>query len=199
MVEIAKGAGFCFGVKRATEALEAAIATGGHTRLFTLGKLIHNDVYNKQLEAAGVGVVSIEDIPGLAESATDDSPVRVFVRAHGIPREDEATLIRESEKNPAFGYVDCTCPFVKKIHKIAAENSKEENLFVLIGKATHPEVVGIMSYFDYDKVSFASSEELESAITSGFFEKYVHSWNALSLLRKGRAKRISLYDDLTCL
>ena len=172
MVEIAKGAGFCFGVKRATDALEAEIAKRSGERLFTLGKLIHNDVYNRQLKESGVGIVSVEDIPTLAESATESSPVCVFIRAHGIPREDEATLIRESKKNPAFRYVDCTCPFVKKIHRIAAEHSHKDNLFILMGKATHPEVVGILSYFDYEKVCFSSSAEVEKAISSGFFGKY---------------------------
>lgn len=131
MVEIAKGAGFCFGVKRATDALEAEIAKRSGERLFTLGKLIHNDVYNRQLKESGVGIVSVEDIPTLAESATESSPVCVFIRAHGIPREDEATLIRESKKNPAFRYVDCTCPFVKKIHRIAAEHSHKDNLSLI--------------------------------------------------------------------
>ena len=172
MVEIAKNAGFCFGVKRATDALEAAIAKNDGTRLYTLGKLIHNDIYNGQLEAAGVGVTSIEEIPALAEGSSADSPVKVFVRAHGIPREDEAALKYYRQKFPHFDFVDCTCPFVKKIHKIAAENSKEDNLFILIGKATHPEVVGIMSYFDFDKVTFSDTEELNAAISSGFFGKF---------------------------
>ncbi len=171
MVKIAKGAGFCFGVKRATDALEAAIKENKGERLYTLGTLIHNNIYNRELEAQGVRVVGISDIPSLAESADDGSPVRVFVRAHGIPREDEAVLARCAEKNKNFSYTDCTCPFVKKIHKIAAENSREENLFILIGKATHPEVVGIMSYFDYDKVTFETSDDLEAAVKNGFFEK----------------------------
>ena len=172
MIEIAKGAGFCFGVKRATDALENAIKKDDGTRLYTLGTLIHNNVYNRQLKELGVGIASISDVPSLAQSATADSPVRLFVRAHGIPREDEATLKEWSEKNPYFSYADCTCPFVKKIHKIAAENSKEDNFFILIGKATHPEVVGIMSYFDYDKVTFETSADLLAAVENGFFEKF---------------------------
>ncbi len=172
MIKIAKGAGFCFGVKRATDALESAIKENRGERLYTLGTLIHNNIYNSRLEAQGVRVVDISDIPSLAESADESSPVRVFVRAHGIPREDEAVLLACSRKNPRFNYVDCTCPFVKKIHKIAAENSKEENFFILIGKATHPEVVGIMSYFDYDKVTFENSAELAKAVENGFFEKF---------------------------
>ncbi len=173
MIEIAKASGFCFGVKRATDALEAAIAEERQgERLYTLGTLIHNNTYNAFLAEKGVRIASIEDIEKLSDSANETSPVRVFVRAHGIPREDEARLIEASEKNKYFSYVDCTCPFVKKIHNIAADNSRPENLFILIGKDTHPEVVGIMSYFDYDKLTFPTSAALEEAAKKGIFEKF---------------------------
>ena len=85
MIEIAKNAGFCFGVKRATDRLEEVISSQSGERIYTLGTLIHNDTYNRQLADAGVGVTSISQIPALAQSATADAPVRVFVRAHGIP------------------------------------------------------------------------------------------------------------------
>ena len=172
MIEIAKASGFCFGVKRATDALEAAIGRKDGERIYTLGTIIHNNVYNKELETRGVRMTSISEVRKLAESATEESPVRVFVRAHGIPKGDEELLVSCKKEHPYFDFEDCTCPFVKKIHKIAAENSKEENLFILIGKASHPEVVGIMSYFDYDKLTFESSDALERAIAAGEFEKY---------------------------
>ena len=171
-VKIAKDAGFCFGVKRATDRLEEAIAKKGGERLYTLGPLIHNDVYNGWLAEQGVGIASIGEIEALAKTATDDAPIRVFVRAHGIPRKDEELLLRLSKEYPAFSYEDCTCPFVKKIHKIAKENSAPENLFVLSGYASHPEVVGILSYFDYDALTFENAEALNHAIEEGVFEKF---------------------------
>ena len=121
-VKIAENAGFCFGVKRATDRLEEAIAKGDGERLFTLGNLIHNDTYNEWLYSRGVRVASIADVESLAASATEEAPVRVFVRAHGIPKEDEARLSSAAQANPHFQYEDCTCPFVKKIHRIADEN-----------------------------------------------------------------------------
>ena len=93
-VTVAKNAGFCFGVKRATDSLERAMrAEQGGVRIYTLGNVIHNDTYNGWLRENGVGVTSISEVPRLAESATESSPVKVFVRAHGIPAEDEATLV----------------------------------------------------------------------------------------------------------
>ena len=171
-ITVAKNAGFCFGVKRATDSLEEAIekkAMG--ERIFTLGALIHNDTYNAMLSSKGVRVISIEDVSALAESATADAPVRLFIRAHGIPRHNEELLASLSKKNPHFRYTDCTCPFVKKIHKIAEKHSNENNLLLLLGGKEHPEVVGILSYFDFEKYTFATADELEDALQNGLFVK----------------------------
>ena len=166
-VTVAKNAGFCFGVKRATDSLEAAMAAGeGRVRIYTLGNVIHNDTYNGWLRENGVRVTSIAEVPSLAESSAESSPVKVFVRAHGIPAEDEAVLVSLCERYPHFSFEDCTCPFVKKIHRIAKDNSKEDNFFLLLGSAEHPEVVGIMSYFGYGKRVVASAEELKSFLES---------------------------------
>ena len=169
MIEIAKNAGFCFGVKRATDRLEAAMEEGG-ARIYTLGTLIHNETYNRRLREAGVGVTSVEELPELLRKAKGE-PVLVFVRAHGIPKEDEEALKRLAREFPNFRYEDCTCPFVKKIHNIASEHSSPEKLFLLIGKETHPEVVGILSYFEYEKLTFENADALERAIREGLSEK----------------------------
>ena len=156
-VTIAKNAGFCFGVKRATDKLEDAInkrASG--ERIFTLGNIIHNDIYNRELASKGVRVIGIDEVEKLAATASEESPVTVFVRAHGIPKQDEELLAHLAAKNKFFRYEDCTCPFVKKIHKIASENSGEDKFFLLLGAEEHPEVVGIMSYAECEKAVFSN-------------------------------------------
>ena len=171
-ITVAKNAGFCFGVKRATDSLEAAIKSKSEgERIFTLGTLIHNDTYNAMLKDKGVRVTSIDEVAALAESASSDAPVTIFIRAHGIPKQDEALLSSLSEKNPCFRYFDCTCPFVKKIHNIAKQHSAEDNILLVIGGSEHPEVVGILSYFEHEKYVFADSGELERAIENGLFVK----------------------------
>lgn len=164
-ITVAKHAGFCFGVKRATDRLEEALANAraGET-VCTLGHLIHNEVYNESLLRRGVVTVSEGDLPALAEKADEAHPVTVLVRAHGIPRGTQAVLETCAE-NPHFRWIDCTCPYVKKIHTVAMENSLPENVFLLIGAARHPEVVGIMSYFNGEKYVFSSAEELEHALS----------------------------------
>ena len=171
-ITVAKNAGFCFGVKRATDSLEAAIERKSEgERIFTLGTLIHNDTYNAMLKDKGVRVTSIDKVAELAESASSDAPVTIFIRAHGIPKQDEALLSSLSEKNPYFRYFDCTCPFVKKIHNIAKQHSAEDNILLVLGGSEHPEVVGILSYFEHEKYVFADSGELERAIENGLFVK----------------------------
>ncbi len=166
-VVVASNAGFCFGVKRAVDRLTDALErkTEGE-RILTLGTLIHNDVFNRELASRGVEVTDMSGARELARTASESAPVKVFVRAHGIPCEDERELARLSADNRYFEYIDCTCPYVKKIHKIASENSAEENRFILLGSEKHPEVVGIMSYFDYEKHVVANADELLGLVNS---------------------------------
>ena len=54
-ITVASNAGFCFGVKRATDSLEAALQNAKRgERIFTLGHLIHNETYNDSLRRRGV-------------------------------------------------------------------------------------------------------------------------------------------------
>ena len=141
MITIAKNAGFCFGVERAVNTLEKALrGKEKNERIFTLGTLIHNGVFNAQLEERGVKITSVDKLEELAKSASESSPVTVFLRAHGVPKETEEILRSLSSKNPSFKYVDCTCPYVKAIHNIAKKHSSPDNVFLLFGKEEHPEV-----------------------------------------------------------
>lgn len=165
-ITIAKNAGFCFGVKRASDTLEKAIETSdGRTKLFTLGHLIHNATYNASLAGRGVGVIDENDIDRLAHKASATSPVKIFVRTHGVTLETSEKLERAANGNPYFTYEDLTCPFVKKIHNIACEYSTPENVFVIIGDKNHPEVKGILSYCKGESHVFASADEFQKALS----------------------------------
>jgi len=166
-VRVAENAGFCFGVRLAADKIEGALQAGGRTRLFTLGHLIHNDVYNRRLADRGVRAVTLEEMEQLVSEATSAMPQKLFIRAHGIPKETEERLAQLHCENPNFTYEDCTCPHVKKIHRIAAEHSGEDKIFVLFGDERHPEVVGIMSYFVGEKYVFDSPESFLETVENG--------------------------------
>ena len=167
-VTVAENAGFCFGVRLAADKVEAQLDSGEGTSLFTLGHLIHNNTYNNGLSARGVRAVTLSEREELAAEATAEHSQKLFVRAHGIPRETESRLEKLKARYPNFTYEDCTCPLVKKIHRIAEENSCDDNMFILFGDASHPEVIGIMSYFSGEKYVFDSPESFLKAV-----EKYL--------------------------
>ncbi len=170
---VAENAGFCFGVKRATDTLEKTVSESPeNVRIFTLGHIIHNTVYNNELLEKGVQVLSESEIERVAEGATEASPIKVFVRTHGVTLEISQRLSDCAEKNPYFTFVDCTCPFVKKIHKLADEHSKEDTVFVILGDKDHPEVRGIVSHARHEKLVFGSSDELNRYIEENGLDSF---------------------------
>lgn len=80
-IRVADNAGFCFGVRRATEATEAAAKGDG--AIYTLGRLIHNDGYTAMLRQAGVGEISSADIDDICRRASLGEKITVVIRAHG--------------------------------------------------------------------------------------------------------------------
>lgn len=164
-ITVAANAGFCFGVRRATDSLERALrsAAPGET-VATLGHLIHNESYNEALRRRGVLTVTEETLPALVGRADAAHPVTVLVRAHGCTRETEAALDRYAAENPHFRWLDCTCPYVKKIHRIANDNAGADRFLIIIGNERHPEVVGIRSWFSGETVVFPDADALRLAI-----------------------------------
>ena len=163
-ITVAENAGFCFGVKRATEAVESLLSSGEGGRVCILGHLIHNRLYNESLEKKGVLHVSAEDAEHLARENAAGEPITFVIRTHGVPREQEARLRALAEKFSCVRVLDMTCPFVKKIHRIADENTDENTVFFLLGTENHPEVQGILSYVRGEKYLFRTAEELENTL-----------------------------------
>ncbi len=163
-VIVAKNAGFCFGVRRAAEQLERSLQERRpEQRIVTLGHLIHNDIYNDRMAARGVETVEIEELAALVASATEAAPVLLIARAHGIPPQIKAALDGYAKDKPCFSWIDCTCPFVARIHRIVEENCTLEHQLWVFGKKNHPEVVGILGCFDGEKHVFDSAEDLQEA------------------------------------
>ena len=166
-VVLARNAGFCPGVRAAAERLARRMASPmPGERIFTLGHLIHNEDYNAELARRGVYAVAADALPSLAAEAHEGAPVTLFIRAHGITREVREQLEALHAKNPYFDFVDCTCTFVEKIHRIAREHDAQRDayVFLCIGSASHPEVEGFMSEFDGERAVFSNAAELEEAL-----------------------------------
>ena len=167
-VIVGKDSGFCFGVKRASDTVENLLSSAKEgERIFTLGKLIHNDTFNSRLAARGVVAVGEGEIEEIAKLSESGEKVTLVLRAHGVTAECEKKLVALSEKYPNFGYVDCTCPHVKKIHRIAEKNSGDDSMLILLGHKGHPETEGILSRFSGEKYIFSTADEISEAAEKG--------------------------------
>jgi 4-hydroxy-3-methylbut-2-en-1-yl diphosphate reductase len=133
-VKVAKTAGFCFGVQRAVDKVYERIDSC-QDRLFTLGPIIHNEEVVNDLEKKGVRVASEEELKTLPKGST------VVIRSHGVGKK-----VYDQLKECGLSYVDVTCPFVLKIHRIVEKESKAGSHIVIIGDPDHPEVVGICGW-----------------------------------------------------
>ena len=164
-VELAPHAGFCFGVQRAADMLEEALRCATpNTTVATLGPLIHNESYVQSLQARGVEAIDAEKALQMAQNATIQKPFVLIIRAHGIPKDTEQILQKIAALSQGFTLVDCTCPFVQKLQRVAEQCDPEREFFILLGDEKHPEVVGVMSRFPGEKYVFASEEEMEASL-----------------------------------
>jgi len=144
---LAEHAGFCFGVKRAVDFVYELLEQD--TKIYTYGPIIHNEEVVNELSLKGVTVIDSPD-----EIATLNEGTLV-IRAHGIPK--SVNDIINSNKN--IKCVDGTCPFVKRIHNIVAEESSKGNQIVIIGNANHPEVLGIKGWVNNDVYIVENKDE----------------------------------------
>ncbi|GFO89064.1 4-hydroxy-3-methylbut-2-enyl diphosphate reductase [Butyricicoccus faecihominis] len=190
-VTVAKTAGFCFGVRRAVDLAEQQAKKNG--KIYAYGEIIHNMHEIERLEKLGVYTAhALEDIPDGAG---------VLIRAHGVPR-NVYTLL-QAKKCEIF---DATCPFVRKIHKIADKESADGRLIVILGSAGHPEVVGIQGWCGESVVlegeeqarAFSERLEMEDKPISLVAQTTVNRsiWNISVGLIKKRCTNLKIFDTI---
>ncbi|MBO5252881.1 MAG: bifunctional 4-hydroxy-3-methylbut-2-enyl diphosphate reductase/30S ribosomal protein S1, partial [Clostridia bacterium] len=146
MIRVAETAGFCFGVNRAVETVYQLLDNG--ERVCTLGPIIHNPQLVESLEKRGVRIIEKP-----LEAQTGET---VLVRSHGVPPQ-----VLEELDRLGIRYVNATCPFVQKIHKIVREGSAEGKLVMIAGDKSHPEIEGVLGSCSGPYETFMSAAELE--------------------------------------
>lgn len=147
-VELAKSAGFCFGVQRAVDTVYKQIEENSAEKIYTYGPIIHNEEVIKDMEKKGVEVILSEEELKQIKSGI------VIIRSHGVPKRI-CDLLDEN----GVRYVDATCPFVKKIHRIVEEKSRDGYHIVIIGNREHPEVMGIEGWAQGPATIIQTEEE----------------------------------------
>ena len=130
-LELAKSAGFCYGVRRAVRMAEQAAEEGRSCVM--LGPIIHNNSVIEYLGSLGVGLIQR---PEEAEPGT-----AVIIRSHG-----EGRAAYEALAERGCPLIDATCPNVSRIHQIVSQAEESGRQVVIIGSPTHPEVAAIAGW-----------------------------------------------------
>ena len=150
-ITVASSAGFCFGVNRAVNMVSRLLEEG--KRVCTLGPIIHNPQTLAQL--ASRGVVVVESVTQAPAEAT------IVIRSHGV-----AHRVYDEIAARGLSFCDATCPFVAKIHAVAAKASAEGKTVLVAGNPDHPEVQGILGHCSGAYYVFRNAGEL-SALAAG--------------------------------
>ena len=188
---LAKTAGFCFGVNRAVKLTYELLEQG--RPVATLGPLIHNPQVVEDLESKGaITCDSVDDVPDGYE---------VVIRSHGVGQS-----VYDKISTRRLAYHDATCPFVTKIHKIAARAGAEGAMLLVAGDAKHPEVQGIVGHTTGKVEVFANLAELEKLLPELIQQKSifavaqttfnVQSWETCKEFLKNQCTNAKIFDTI---
>ena len=154
-VNLAKSAGFCFGVKRALKIALDTAKSGAKVEM--LGDIVHNEDVVREISNAGV-----KKIRRLVKGTNKT----LLIRAHGASEE-----IYKRASNLGYTIIDATCPMVKEIHKIARTSKQASYEIIIIGDRKHDEVRGIIGQLgdkalvidDISKIPLAKVKRIKKA------------------------------------
>lgn len=148
---LAKTAGFCFGVRRALDLVNEALASD-QKPIFSLGPIIHNPGVVEDLRNQGLEVV---------ENISDVQSGRVVIRSHGA-----GPQIYQQAHLKNLDIIDATCPFVKNVHQLAMMLHEQCYQIIIVGEREHAEVKGVLDSVNGDAVVLNKIEDLEGQVIS---------------------------------
>jgi len=180
--------GFCFGVKKSVELAKKAIETSNE-KVYMLGPIINNPQVLEYFLQKGVKVVdSLNKIP---EKST------VITRAHGI----SPSILNQSLKK-RLCIIDTTCPYVKKVQKIAVYLNKNGYYLVIFGDRIHPEIVSLLDVVNNNAIvvnSFSEIEKITKRKKIGFISqttKNIYNFQKLSSALLDKTEELRIFNTI---
>ncbi len=125
-------------------------------KLTIVGQLVHNPQVTDRLLANGVRIVERDQVDTITTKS-------VMITAHG-----SSDRTRKELEQRGFTVYDATCPLVIRLHKLARFLEREGYFPVIVGKADHVEVKGVVGnlrdsavvYHEKDLAQLAGKERL---------------------------------------
>ncbi len=145
---LANPRGFCAGVERAIDIVEAALEKFG-APIYVRHEVVHNRFVVDSLKARGA--VFVDELSAIPDGST------VIFSAHGVSQQ-----VREEAASRDFNLVmDATCPLVTKVHMEVVRQSKKGHECILIGHAGHAEVEGTLGQYKNPEGGIYLVEDLD--------------------------------------
>ncbi len=144
---LAKPRGFCAGVDRAIDVVNASLELF-EGPIYVRKEIVHNKHVIDSL--AKKGVVFVESAEEVPEGGL------VIFSAHGVSPEVRAKAAERKLK-----VVDATCPLVTKVHLEALRFARDGRFIILVGHEGHDEVIGTMGEVPGRIALVGSKEEAE--------------------------------------
>lgn len=147
-IYLANPRGFCAGVERAIDIVEAALEKFG-APIYVRHEVVHNRFVVDSLKARGA--IFVDELSSIPEGST------VIFSAHGVSQQ-----VREEAQSRGFTMVlDATCPLVTKVHMEVVRQSKKGHECILIGHAGHAEVEGTLGQYKNPEGAIYLVEDLD--------------------------------------
>ena len=127
------------GVRAAVEKASRTLSFSSGKAVYCLHELVHNEQVVADLKARGLRFVeSLDEVP---DGAT------VLFSAHGV-----ALAVRAEAQRRELAVVDATCPFVARAHRAVRDFAARGVPVVVVGRAEHAEVRGVLGACDGARV-----------------------------------------------
>ena len=138
-IVLADTIGYCWGVRRTLEIIQEAGDPADPVA--TIGDVIHNPQVVERLRGHGVDTAA-----SIAEAAARGF-TRVAITAHGAGPHMAAEAAQHG-----VTLLDCTCPLVTKVQRMANKLAKQGYTVVVYGDSYHPEVRSIMGWSGTNRI-----------------------------------------------
>lgn len=143
---LAEPRGFCAGVRRAISIVEEALQKYG-SPIYVRHEIVHNRHVIEDLKAKGA--IFVEEISDIPQGAT------AIFSAHGVSQ----SVIKEAQEK-GLNTIDATCPLVEKVHRQIKKYAAQDMEIIIIGKASHPEIIGTLGQIpNYKKIHIIRTQE----------------------------------------
>ena len=146
MIYYPKVYGTCAGANKAIETAYKLKKENKDKNIYIYKEILHNPyIINELLKD---GIKCIDDLSILNENDI------LIIRAHGEPKETYDYLDSHN-----IEYYDATCTNVLKVHNLAIEKQNNGYKIVIVGKKTHPEVIGTNGWINNEGIIIENEDD----------------------------------------